>query len=164
MNDSENRDNKPKVLGLKSGTNTVRQSFSHGRSKSVVVETRRKKLLFSKKSPLVEDGAKPLVTDSITREDDEILRRKKAIEASKAEEKKLQEQHKQAKAEKEKEPKQINIIEEINSSDSLNLETPDSNSSKKRTKNLNFQKFKNNQKTIYLFPKILGNPGIFDLF
>ena len=104
MNDSENRDNKTKVLGLKSGTNTVRQSFSHGRSKSVVVETRRKKLLFSKKGALVEESAKPLVTDSETRENDEILRRKKAIEASKAEEKKLQE-----KAEQEKELKQINL-------------------------------------------------------
>ena len=49
MTDSENRDNKPKVLGLKSGTNTVRQSFSHGRSKSVVVETKKKKLLISKR-------------------------------------------------------------------------------------------------------------------
>ena len=52
MTDSENRDNKPKVLGLKGGTNTVRQSFSHGRSKSVVVETRKKKLLISKKGPV----------------------------------------------------------------------------------------------------------------
>ena len=69
MNDSENRDNKPKVLGLKSGTNTVRQSFSHGRSKSVVVETRRKKLLFSKKGPLVEESVKPLVADKETKED-----------------------------------------------------------------------------------------------
>ena len=50
MTDSENRDKKPKVLGLKGGTNTVRQSFSHGRSKSVVVETRKKKLLISKKA------------------------------------------------------------------------------------------------------------------
>ena len=51
MTDSENRDRKPKVLGLKGGTNMVRQSFSHGRSKSVVVETRKKKLLISKKAP-----------------------------------------------------------------------------------------------------------------
>ena len=49
MNDSENRDNKPKVLGLKSGTNTVRQSFSHGRSKSVVVETKEKSFFSQKK-------------------------------------------------------------------------------------------------------------------
>ena len=58
MTDSENRDRKPKVLGLKGGTNMVRQSFSHGRSKSVVVETRKKKLLISKKSPGAEDNDK----------------------------------------------------------------------------------------------------------
>ena len=95
MNDSENRDNKPKVLGLKSGTNTVRQSFSHGRSKSVVVETRKKKLLVSKKGPVIEESLKPFVAESEAKENAEILRRKKAIEASKAEEKKLQEQNKQ---------------------------------------------------------------------
>ncbi len=140
MNDSENKDNKPKVLGLKSGTNTVRQSFSHGRSKSVVVETRRKKLLFSKKDTLIEESAKSLVSDSEPREDDEILRRKKAIEASKAEEKKLQEQNEQEKAEQEKESKQIDLKEKINSADALNLETPDNSSSKKRTKNESNQK------------------------
>ena len=91
MTESENRDNKPKVLGLKSGTNTVRQSFSHGRSKSVLVETKKKKLLISKKGPVIEENDKNLVTEVKTSENEEILRRKKAIEASKAEEKKLQE-------------------------------------------------------------------------
>ncbi|MDC3080841.1 translation initiation factor IF-2 [Paracoccaceae bacterium] len=152
MNDSENRDNKPKVLGLKSGTNTVRQSFSHGRSKSVVVETRRKKLLFSKKSPLAEENANPLVADGETREDDEILRRKRAIEASKAEEKKLQEKEEQEKEEQEKEEqekesKKINLKDQINSADTLNLETSDSTASKKRTKNENNQKTSHESKT-----------------
>ena len=55
MNESENRDSKSKVLGLKSGTNTVRQSFSHGRSKSVVVETRKKKFIVSRRGPLSEE-------------------------------------------------------------------------------------------------------------
>ena len=147
MNDSENRDNKPKVLGLKSGTNTVRQSFSHGRSKSVVVETRRKKLVFSKKGPLAEEGAKPLASDNGPREDDEILRRKKAIEASKAEEKKLQEQNEHEKAEQQKEPKQKDLTDKINSADALNLETPDTTTSKKRTKNENNQKTSHESKT-----------------
>ena len=147
MNDSENRDNKPKVLGLKSGTNTVRQSFSHGRSKSVVVETRRKKLLFSKKGPLAEESAKPLASDNELREDDEILRRKKAIEASKAEEKKLKEQNEHEKAEQQKEPKQKDLTDKINSADALNLETPDTSTSKKRTKNENNQKTSHESKT-----------------
>ena len=147
MNDSENRDNKPKVLGLKSGTNTVRQSFSHGRSKSVVVETRRKKLLFSKKGPLAEESAKPLASDNEPREDDEILRRKKAIEASKAEEKKLKAQNEHEKAEQQKEPKQKDLTDKINSADALNLETPDTSTSKKRTKNENNQKTSHESKT-----------------
>ena len=147
MNDSENRDNKPKVLGLKSGTNTVRQSFSHGRSKSVVVETRRKKLLFSKKSPLVEESAKPLASENEPREDDEILRRKKAIEASKAEEKKLKEQNEHEKAEQQKEAKQKDLKDKINSADALDLETPDTSTSKKRTKNENNQKTSHESKT-----------------
>ena len=147
MNDSENRDNKPKVLGLKSGTNTVRQSFSHGRSKSVVVETRRKKLLFSKKGPLAEESAKPLASDNELREDDEILRRKKAIEASKAEEKKLKAQNEHEKAEQQKEPKQKDLTDKINSADALNLETPDTSTSKKRTKNENNQKTSHESKT-----------------
>ena len=107
MTDSENRDKKPKVLGLKGGTNTVRQSFSHGRSKSVVVETRKKKLLISKKGPVAEDNDKNNLSKIETNENEEILRRRKAIEASKVEEKKLQEQTKENKKIQEKELKPI---------------------------------------------------------
>ena len=147
MNDSENRDNKPKVLGIKGGTNTVRQSFSHGRSKAVVVETRRKKLLVSKKGPLIEENAKPAVVEDEAKENDEILRRKKAIEASKAEEKKLQEQAKQHQADKEKESKQIETKDQIKSPEALNLETPDTSGSKKRVKNESNQKISHDSKT-----------------
>ena len=73
MTDSENRDNKPKVLGLKSGTNTVRQNFSHGRSKSVVVETKKKKLLISKKGPVIEENNKNVVAKIETNENEEIF-------------------------------------------------------------------------------------------
>ena len=127
MTDSENRDNKPKVLGLKGGTNTVRQNFSHGRSKSVVVETRKKKLLISKKGPLAEDNDKNISPKVETNETEEILRRRKAIEASKVEEKKLQEQTKENQKIQEREPKPIEVKDKIKSSDALNLETPDLN-------------------------------------
>ena len=142
MTDSENRDNKPKVLGLKSGTNTVRQSFSHGRSKSVVVETKKKKLLISKKGPVIEENSKNVVVEKETNENEEILRRKKAIEASRAEEKKLQEQNKQEKSQDE-ELKSTEVKDQNKIPDSINLETPDLTGSKKRTKN------ENNQKTSY---------------
>ena len=45
MNETPTNDGKNKILSLKGKSSTVRQSFSHGRSKSVVVETKRKRLL-----------------------------------------------------------------------------------------------------------------------
>ena len=54
MNENHNKENKPKVIGLKGVSSTVKQSFSHGRSKSVVVETKKKKVFFTKKTPEIE--------------------------------------------------------------------------------------------------------------
>ncbi|PCH98936.1 MAG: translation initiation factor IF-2 [Rhodobacteraceae bacterium] len=45
MSDDNNNAGKPKPLGMKSGSGTVRQSFSHGRSKSVIVEKKRKRVI-----------------------------------------------------------------------------------------------------------------------
>ena len=145
MTDSENRESKSKVLGLKGGTNTVRQSFSHGRSKSVVVETRKKKLLITKKVPVVEEDEKNSLAKIENNENDEILRRKKAIEASKAEEKKLLEekQTRESQKSKEKETKPSEVIDKVNNTENINLEIPESVGSKKRTKN------ETNQKTSY---------------
>ncbi len=41
---SEN-DNKSKTLGIRGGSGTVKQSFARGRSKQVVVETKKKRLV-----------------------------------------------------------------------------------------------------------------------
>ena len=49
MSDISSNDGKNKVLSLKGKSSTVRQSFSHGRSKAVVVETKRKRVLLQKK-------------------------------------------------------------------------------------------------------------------
>ena len=145
MTDSENKESKSKVLGLKGGTNTVRQSFSHGRSKSVVVETRKKKLLITKKVPVVEEDEKNSLAKIESNENDEILRRKRAIEASKAEEKKLleQKQTRESQKSKEKETKPLEVIDKVNNTENINLEIPESVGSKKRTKN------ETNQKTSY---------------
>ena len=145
MTDSENKESKSKVLGLKGGTNTVRQSFSHGRSKSVVVETRKKKLLITKKVPVVEEDEKDSIAKIESNENDEILRRKRAIEASKAEEKKLLEQKQTRESQKsnEKETKPLEVIDKVNNTENINLEIPESVGSKKRTKN------ETNQKTSY---------------
>ena len=145
MTDSENKESKSKVLGLKGGTNTVRQSFSHGRSKSVVVETRKKKLLITKKVPVIEEDEKNSLAKIESNENDEILRRKRAIEASKAEEKKLleQKQTRESQKSKEKETKPLEVIDKVNNTENINLEIPESVGSKKRTKN------ETNQKTSY---------------
>ena len=145
MTDSENKESKSKVLGLKGGTNTVRQSFSHGRSKSVVVETRKKKILITKKVPVVEEDGKNSLAKIESNENDEILRRKRAIEASKAEEKKLleQKQTRESQKSKEKETKPLEVIDKVNNTENINLEIPESVGSKKRTKN------ETNQKTSY---------------
>ena len=149
MTDSENRDSKSKVLGLKSGTSTVRQSFSHGRSKSVVVETRKKKLLISKKGPAVEENKTNSGTKIETNENEEILRRRKAIEASKAEEKKLQEQKQTRESQKppEKETKPLEVLDRINNTENLNIEKTESAGLKKRTKNETSQKTTYESKT-----------------
>ena len=93
MSDNKGSDGKGKTLGLRGGgteKSHVRQSFSHGRSKSVVVETKRKRVIVPK------PGAKPgggASAQSTTRPGEtagttnaEMARRMKALEAAKANE------------------------------------------------------------------------------
>ncbi len=93
MSDTASSDEKTKVLSLKGGSSTVRQSFSHGRSKSVVVETKRKRILSpplnstKKITKLSNDNASASEkTASKNISSDEVNRRVKALEAVKAEE------------------------------------------------------------------------------
>ncbi|OUX45154.1 translation initiation factor IF-2 [bacterium TMED277] len=89
MNENHNKENRPKVIGLKGGSNTVKQSFSHGRSKSVVVETKKRKVFLTNKTPEIEKKTETVSKVFVTSENtsnEEILRKKKAIEASKAQE------------------------------------------------------------------------------
>jgi translation initiation factor IF-2 len=143
MSDSENRENKPKVLGLKGGTNTVRQSFSHGRSKSVVVETRKKKFLVSRKGPLTETKGETVVNENEAKENEEIIRRKKAIEASKLEQKRIREQKDQNQESEKKETRNKDINDNVLNSAASNPEKTDVVGVKKRSKN------DNNQKTFF---------------
>ncbi len=59
MSDENNNDGKPKPLGLKGGSGVVRQSFSHGRSKSVVVEKKRKRVFVPGKPSATPAGTRP---------------------------------------------------------------------------------------------------------
>ncbi len=82
MSDTTNNDGK-KPLGLKGGT--VRQKFSHGRTKNVVVETKRKRV-FVPKAGGAAAGGKPggnKPAGSYLSEA-ELARRKKALEAARA--------------------------------------------------------------------------------
>ena len=92
MSDSDGK----KPLGLRGGPRSgqVKQSFSHGRTKSVVVETKRKRVVIPKPNMVGSTGGKP--TPSPTKgdpsrrpagiSDNEMARRMKALAAAKAQE------------------------------------------------------------------------------
>jgi translation initiation factor IF-2 len=89
MSDSDGK----KTLGLRGGprAGNVKQSFSHGRSKSVVVETKRKRVVVPKSGTIKPlDGAQVAGTTINARPsgvtDAEMERRMKALQAAKARE------------------------------------------------------------------------------
>ena len=71
MTDIKDGDRKGKTLGLRSGsteTSHVRQSFSHGRTKSVTVEHKRKRILVPKPgAPAGQQPGRPGGTTRISR-------------------------------------------------------------------------------------------------
>ncbi len=81
MSDTTNNDGK-KPLGLKGGT--VRQKFSHGRTKSVVIETKRKRVFVPKAGGAAggKPGGKKPAGSYLS--DAEMARRKKALDAARA--------------------------------------------------------------------------------
>ncbi len=81
MSDEKNNDGKPKPLGLKGGSGTVRQSFSHGRSKSVVVEKKRKRVIVPGK-PGAGPGTRPAGGAAGGVSNSEMERRRKALAAA----------------------------------------------------------------------------------
>ena len=119
MSETPNNDGKSKVLSLKGKSSTVRQSFSHGRSKSVVVETKRKRLLIpqnieqsnSKASSDTSSSAKvnfkKEINEKTTIADIEVTRRIKALETAKALETSRIEQEKEVLAAREEELKEL---------------------------------------------------------
>ena len=82
-----------KTLGLKGGTRSgsVKQSFSHGRTKNVVVETKRKRVVVPKPDAAKPTGANGQASTNPARRpagisDAEMERRLKALQAAKARE------------------------------------------------------------------------------
>ena len=89
MSDSDGK----KTLGLRGGprAGNVKQSFSHGRSKSVVVETKRKRVVVPKSGTAKPmDGTQATEKTASARPsgvtDAEMERRMKALQAAKARE------------------------------------------------------------------------------
>ncbi len=119
MSETPPNEGKNKVLSLKGKSSTVRQSFSHGRSKSVVVETKRKRLLVPQNPEkkihnlsLEETKSEPINSKSNFAEKKnvtniEVNRRIKALETAKALETSRIEQEKVAQAAREEELKQL---------------------------------------------------------
>ncbi|MEN8831221.1 translation initiation factor IF-2, partial [Pacificibacter sp.] len=72
-----------KPLGLRGGPGQVKQSFSHGRTKSVVVETKRKRVVVPKAGTPKTGGGSPRLGDPSKRpagiSDTEMERRMKAL-------------------------------------------------------------------------------------
>lgn len=83
MSDDNNNGGKPKPLGLKGGSGVVRQSFSHGRSKSVVVEKKRKRVFVPGKPAATgapRPGARPGTGGGVS--NSEMERRRQALIAA----------------------------------------------------------------------------------
>ncbi len=91
MTDIKDSDRKGKPLGLRpagGGTETthVKQSFSHGRTKSVTVELKRKRVVVPKPGAAQATMANPRGAIAQNLSDAEFDRRLKAVEAAKAQE------------------------------------------------------------------------------
>ena len=82
MSDSKDNDGKGKTLSLSGGPGTVRQSFSHGRTKAVVVETKRKRVMVPKPGAGGKTGGRR--TSAVGVSDGELDRRRKALLAAQA--------------------------------------------------------------------------------
>ena len=92
---SDNNNDGKKTLGVRGGgaggrSGNVKQSFSHGRTKNVVVETKRKRVVTPKPGAGKSGGANPKLGDPSKRPagitDAEMERRLKALQAAKARE------------------------------------------------------------------------------
>ncbi len=92
MSDNKGNDGKGKTLGLRGGgteKSHVRQSFSHGRSKSVVVETKRKRVIVPKAGSAKPGASAPSQTrpgETASTTNAEMARRLKALESAQASE------------------------------------------------------------------------------
>ena len=107
MTNTKDSDGKGKTLGVRGGSGTetshVRQSFSHGRTKSVTVEHKRKRVVVPKPGTGSATAANPRGAAAQNLSDAEFERRLKAVEAAKAQEAQRAQREREAAAAREAE-------------------------------------------------------------
>ncbi len=149
MTENDKKNSNSKTLSLRGAGGSVRMNLSHGRSKSVLIETKRKKIILPNKNKLskTENEADTNKID-LTKEnnkkvfsDEQIDRRKKAIEAAREREIQIKEEQENLKNKKLLDTKTINNkednnkkVEEINDTISEIKNIPDENSQRIKNK------------------------------
>ena len=147
MNENEKKQSNSKTLSLRGGGgSSVRMNLSHGRSKSVLIETKRKKIILTNKNnpsqTQKEKNAFKLEDSNKTNEnvftEEQIDRRKKAIEAAREREILIKEEQEKLKKEKVLE-NENRIIDKQDESykkvdDKIEIKTPEEQTSKNKNK------------------------------
>ena len=149
MTENDKKNSNSKTLSLRGTGSSVRMNLSHGRSKSVLIETKRKKIILPNKSKLSRteneiDTSKIDITKENNKKgfsDEQIDRRKKAIEAAREREIQIKEEQEKIKNKKlldikTKNDKENNNkkVEEINDTISEIKNIPDENNQKSKNK------------------------------
>ena len=147
MNENEKKQSNSKTLSLRGGGgSSVRMNLSHGRSKSVLIETKRKKIILTNKNnpsqTQKEKNAFKLEDSNKTNEnfftEEQIDRRKKAIEAAREREILIKEEQEKLKKEKVLENENRIIDKEAESykkvDDKIEIKTSEEQTSKNKNK------------------------------
>ena len=99
MTENDKKNSNPKTLSLRGTGGSVRMNLSHGRSKSVLIETKRKKIILPNKNKISKtENENDISKIDINKEnnkkvfsEEQIDRRKKAIEAARERELQIKE-------------------------------------------------------------------------
>ena len=149
MTENDKKNSNSKTLSLRGTGGSVRMNLSHGRSKSVLIETKRKKIILPNKSKLSRTESEINTSKiDLTKEnnkkgfsDEQIDRRKKAIEAAREREIQIKAEQEKIKNKKlldikTKNDKENNNkkVEEINDTISEIKNIPDENNQKSKNK------------------------------
>ena len=105
MTENDKKNSNPKTLSLRGTGGSVRMNLSHGRSKSVLIETKRKKIILPNKNKISKtENENDINKIDINKEnnkkvfsEEQIDRRKKAIEAARERELQIKEEQEKLK-------------------------------------------------------------------